>query len=555
MFLSGLLAVVVGLLVIVGIAFDPNDYKDELAAEVQRLIGRQLIIEGGLHLRPSLNPTLEIGSVALANADWGADRHMARVGTLRVQLALRPLLSGKVHIQRIEIEDGTLLLESNADGESNWELQTVDGDGDGVVPQIDVVSFTNVTLARKQADGDLTEYAIDSLRVTPEILANGLSLHEVHLKLGAGTYRGELSFTVDEDRQQLVGELATDVVRVEPSAEGVSDRSSQGSRAKLFSSERLDLSVPTTLETDVRVQIGKLVNGSLSLDRVSLQIMTKDGVLEVKDFAAQLGSGQLSAQLTIDASVEPPRSALLFTGKNLDAGALLQSKSGNRWLNARGELHVDVHGRGNSLAEIMAGLQGTSRWIIGEGRADLKDVDTLVGGLSTALGSLFSDDSRSARLNCAVGDFKIARGIASSRLLLADSENSTLYGTGKINLRSERLQLVLKPEPKSITLNVAVPVEVGGSLTSPTFTPEKFGAARKAGGLLAAVGVISFPPAVLLGLGELGSGEDNPCLTLAAKGRQRVAVRRKDSNVIERAADDVGDALKGIGGAVKGLFD
>ncbi len=533
------------LLVIIGIAFDPNDYKDELAAEVQRLIGRQLIIEGDLHLRLSLNPTLEIGSVALANADWGADRHMARVGTLRVQLALRPLLSGKVHIQRIEIEDGTLLLESNADGESNWGLQTVDGDGGGVVPQIDVVSFTNVTLARKQADGD----------VTPEILANGLSLHEVHLQLGAGTYRGELSFTVDEDRQQLVGELATDVVRIEPSAEGVSDRSSQGLRAKLFSSERLDLSVPTTLETDVRVQIGKLVNGSLSLDRVSLQIMTKDGVLEVKDFAAQLGSGQLSAQLTIDASVEPPRSALLFTGKNLDAGALLQSKSGNLWLNARGELHVDVHGRGNSLAEIMAGLQGTSRWIIGKGRADLKDVDTLVGGLSTALGSLFSDDSRSARLNCAVGDFKIARGIASSRLLLADSENSTLYGTGKINLRSERLQLVLKPEPKSITLNVAVPVEVGGSLTSPTFTPEKFGAARKAGGLLAAVGVISFPPAVLLGLGELGSGEDNPCLTLATKGRQRVAVRRKDSNVIERAADDVGDALKGIGGAVKGLFD
>ncbi|WP_078120369.1 hypothetical protein [Thiosocius teredinicola] len=67
--------------------------------------------------------------------------------------------------------------------------------------------------------------------------------------------------------------------------------------------------------------------------------------------------------------------------------------------------------------------------------------------------------------------------------------------------------------------------------------------------------MISFPPAVLLGLGELGSGEDNPCLTLATKGRQRVAVRRKDSNVIERAADDVGDALKGIGGAVKGLFD
>ncbi len=555
MFLSGLLAVVVGLLVIVGIAFDPNDYKDELAAEVQRLIGRKLFIEGDLHLRPSLNPTLEIGNVALANADWGSDRDMARVGTLKIQLALRPLLSGKVHIRRIEIEDGTLLLESNADDESNWELQTTGVDGDGMVPQIDVVSFANVTLTRKQADGDVTEYAVDGLRVRPEILADGLALHEAHLRLGADTYHGDLTFTVDADRQRLVGSLSADVVRMDSAAEAASGRPSQGSRAKLFSGERIGLSVPTTLEADVRLEIGKLVKGALSLEQVSLQILTTNGMLEVKDFAAQLGSGQLSAQLTVDTSVEPPRSALLFTGKNLDAGALLQSESGSRWLNARGELHVDVHGRGRSPAEIMAGLQGTSRWIIGKGRADLKDIDTLVGGLSTALGSLFNDDSRSARLNCSVGDFEIKRGIASSRLLLADSENSTLYGAGKINLRSERLQLVLKPEPKSVTLNVAVPVEVGGSLTSPTFTPEKFGAARKAGGLLAAVGVISFPPAVLLGLGELGSGEDNPCLTLAAKGRQRVASRRKDSNVIERAAGDVGAALKGIGGAVKGLFD
>jgi hypothetical protein len=206
----------------------------------------------------------------------------------------------------------------------------------------------------------------------------------------------------------------------------------------------------------------------------------------------------------------------------------------------------------------MASLSGTTRLLIGKGYADLREVDALIGGLSTALGTLVQQGRQRAVLNCLASSFEVKRGIATSRLLLGDTEYSTVYGEGSVNLRSERMALVLTPKPKSISLNVTVPVEIGGTLAAPSFTPEKFASARKGVGVLAVVGLISFPPAALLGLGDLGSGDKNPCLVLAAApGRGSRAAKQpaqqQDRDLIERAADKLGGTLEGIGSAVKGL--
>lgn len=541
-------------------ALDPNQYREQIAAEVKRLTGRELLIGGDLRLALSLNPTFEARDIGLSNAEWAAEESLLHIGVLKVKLALRPLLSGDVRIQSIEADGVTLSLETNASGQGNWELQTPAASAGETTFSIDTVALRNVEIRRRAPDGSAAAYLVRALEFHPQILIDGVSFKQLSMAIAQGTYTGNITFTSDNDQQHLLGELMVDTVQFADSRDTKREQPSKRKAQKLFSDSAFDVHIPPTLTTDIALKVGSLTIDNVNLANLSTQITTLEGTLELNALSADIDGGHISSQFKLETAHAPPRWALVLSGKKLDAGKLL--RSGNKqWLKAHGDLSLDVQSSGGSLAQIMKNLTGTGRWLIGQGSADLEGVDELVGGLSTALGTLFTEDAKSTHLNCSIGDFKITKGIATSQLLLADSQHSTVYGTGHVDLRNEKLKLVLKPEPKSITLNVAVPVEVGGTLASPTFTPEKLGVARKAGGILAAVGAISFPPAIVLGLGELGTGEDNPCLTLASthtSGQVKPDAKRQNGqkgNVIERAADDVGDALKSAGGAIRGLFD
>jgi hypothetical protein len=232
----------------------------------------------------------------------------------------------------------------------------------------------------------------------------------------------------------------------------------------------------------------------------------------------------------------------------------------------------------------MASLNGYARLLAGKGRLHVGNIDTLTGGLWNILGTLTAKNSKSAVMNCMATDFEIKNGVATSRAFLIDSEHATLFGNGNIDLRRERVNFLLKPTPKTVTLNVAVPVEVGGTLKEPNYRLKKSETARKAIGV---VGLFVFPPAALIGLGELGTGEENPCLriardgTVAAQQPQSVldqgeaavkktlrtaetkmkegetAVKktlRDTEKKIKQSGTTVKETLQGVGGKIEGLF-
>ena len=71
-----------------------------------------------------------------------------------------------------------------------------------------------------------------------------------------------------------------------------------------------------------------------------------------------------------------------------------------------------------------------------------------------------------------VSQFDIADGIATSKILLVETEHARITGGGTINLGEETLHLKISPRPKSITLDAAVPISIGDSLHSPSYSLE-----------------------------------------------------------------------------------
>jgi hypothetical protein len=148
-----------------------------------------------------------------------------------------------------------------------------------------------------------------------------------------------------------------------------------------------------------------------------------------------------------------------------------------------------------------------------------------------------------------VNKFTIKNGIAKNQVMIVDTEYSTVVGKGNIDLGKETLNLVVTPKSKSATLNIALPIKVGGTLASPSFRPDELAVAKKIGGIAA---LFIFPPAAIVGFGDMGSDEGEECLNIA-KGKAPTPASQKPSTT-EKVLKNVEGGVKDLGEKLKGLF-
>jgi uncharacterized protein involved in outer membrane biogenesis len=117
---------------------------------------------------------------------------------------------------------------------------------------------------------------------------------------------------------------------------------------------------------------------------------------------------------------------------------------------------------------------------------------------------------RTIPIRCAFADFGVKQGIATSRQLAFDTTDTVILGSGTIDLRDERLDLVLKPKPKDISFfSLRAPLLVNGTFKDPSFKPDMKVLTLR-GAAAAFLGSLA-PPAALLAVFETGPGKDTGC--------------------------------------------
>ncbi len=100
--------------------FDPNEYKGQIVQAVKQATGRDLALNGRIGLKTSLTPTLQLQDAALSNPPGFSRPQMVTLQRLELQLALLPLLSRHVEIERLVLIQPDILLETDAAGHNNW---------------------------------------------------------------------------------------------------------------------------------------------------------------------------------------------------------------------------------------------------------------------------------------------------------------------------------------------------------------------------------------------------------------------------------------------------
>lgn len=116
---AGMVLLVVVAIAIVGATFDPNRYKPEIVDLVKQNTGRTLTMDGNIALTFFPRIGAHVEKVALSGP--GGKGSFARVEDARVAVALLPLLSKQVIVDRVTLAGLSVDLVRHKDGRTNFD--------------------------------------------------------------------------------------------------------------------------------------------------------------------------------------------------------------------------------------------------------------------------------------------------------------------------------------------------------------------------------------------------------------------------------------------------
>ena len=377
-----------------------------------------------------------------------------------------------------------------------------------------------------------------------------VALENFTLKIGRTDLAGRLSMDRDGKRPRFAGKIVAetiDVAELLPSETKTTDAPATN-RDKIFPSDPLPLDLLKAIDAELEFDVVQLILPGVTLADTKGVLALDNGALALKPLSATLVGSTIAGNIGIDTRRGPASVSLDLKAPTLDLGELLREFADLDQLRGNGAFSASLRGTGSSVAEIMATLNGHTRLLMNQGEMKNEFLGA-VSGLSQTIGEVFGKKEWIA-VECIASDFDIANGIANSRINVINTELLLITTEGKVDLGQEKPDLKVTPRPKGTDLSLAVPVNISGSLASPTVTPDTLATAKKIGGIL---GAIAFPPAALIGLAELGSS-DNACLQATQTDSAPSQKRRQPSTPVEAVTDTAKDAVEGVSRGLKKLF-
>jgi len=354
-------------------------------------------------------------------------------------------------------------------------------------------------------------------------------IREIDGKLGNSDLHGELAFDRRVAVPVLTGKLESrtlDFVDLAPlvglqeqprSAAGVPQVKGQrpapvrtASDGKVLPTAELDVDRLRRMNADVSYRAARITHvKKLPLDRMSVHVRLKDGVLDLQQMNLGVAGGSLAGRIRIDGAKDPAVAEVRLDAKSLQLARLFPNAKLTKA--SVGAIHgdIDLKGRGNTVAKMLATSDGAVALLMGSGQ--ISNLLLEIAGIDGAeIIKFFMRGDENVQLRCAAAAFDVKDGLMTSQAVVFDTSDTVIYGTGGINLATEAMDLTLRPYPKDMSiLSLRSPLKVGGTFAEPQAGPDK-GALATRGGFALALGAFN-PLLALAATIETGPGENANC--------------------------------------------
>ncbi|TNI92219.1 AsmA family protein [Aeromonas allosaccharophila] len=271
-------------------------------------------------------------------------------------------------------------------------------------------------------------------------------------------------------------------------AAGASNAAASGNQAVSGKSEALstvepDLGALKGVDLDGRLQLGSLRLKGLDLGAVDLQVALAKGLLTLKQFSATVAGGQVKANGVLDARQQPATYKVHKQVTGVNIRPLLQTLAQSDLLEGKGDLDVQVQGRGLSALALRNGMQGKVTLKLSDGALhgiNLPEMIREARATLTGKGAEQVKEARKTDFSALTASFLIADGIARSNDIQLFAPALRVKGEGQTALVPESLDFLFLTsivesskgqggkdvdELKEIT----IPVRIGGHWQAPSY--------------------------------------------------------------------------------------
>lgn len=387
----------------------------------------------------------------------------------------------------------------------------------------------------------------------------GYAVSDLELVMAGTDLSGHLTASISGERPALTATLTSTQIDLTPFTSKETDRPEETGKTpkkdKLFSPDPLPLEMLKSANANLSLTAGTIKTTSYDLQDTEITLQLNDGNLTLSRLAAGILGGKLTGSL--DLAVKG-RQATIDTRLDLSniqlsrLPALSEKISG-----ATTTVSVNTRGSGESVAAIMAGLNGQVKVTTEEGKISSAAMKTVSAGADVLLSLLKTGKKQEGSiLECAVINFTIRDGmaVADNGIAMVTSELNVLGG-GSVNLKTEELDIGITPKVRQgVSIgDLAELVRLGGTLVNPTLKTDTM-AALNAGISAVATGAFS-----LFGSTARSDSDVNSCdIALGGKSGIRSAAGKPapgKPDPVARPATNVKDAAGEIGDKLKGLFN
>ena len=119
---AGFVGLLIAALLVLPLLIDVDAYKPEIAAQVKRATGRDVVIDGPIRLSLLPTPSVARDGVKFFNMPGSKNPNMVEVKSVTVTPSLLALLVGDVEVAEVALVEPKIVLEINAEGKPNLEL-------------------------------------------------------------------------------------------------------------------------------------------------------------------------------------------------------------------------------------------------------------------------------------------------------------------------------------------------------------------------------------------------------------------------------------------------
>jgi uncharacterized protein involved in outer membrane biogenesis len=260
-----------------------------------------------------------------------------------------------------------------------------------------------------------------------------------------------------------------------------------------------------------------------AVDDLTLKIDLENGDLALKPFRFTTGQGPVNGHLMVQTRHNVKTAAVFLKVDDYDIGKELTRLGLDRELEGSVDARIDVAGPAESMAAFMGQLNGRVTVSLEAGRVKEKYIGLLYSDLRSTLLKLinpFGGKDPFVDLNCFVNNFQVQNGVANYAAVM-DTPQTSLYAAGSVNLKTERLDVTLKSNPKKglklgplgrigfSLSDLTKPFKLGGTLARPSLEVDPAGTVFAFGKILG--GLALGPAGIAVIFTDVSLGTDNPC--------------------------------------------